>query len=109
MTPATNNHQHSYKRVRGKDNTYRCLDPHCSHFVTSEFLEGKAAACASCGEEFVISSKQLQLKRVLLKCANCKTRAEFGGKVIKPVEVKKAAGEALNATELEQELRKLIS
>jgi predicted Zn finger-like uncharacterized protein len=79
-------HLHQYKMVPHKTrrDLYMCINPHCTHRTQKQYLEGKAAECPICHNEFVISKAQLNKGRRVLKCDACKTRKHFGGRVIKP-------------------------
>lgn len=103
--PLKGKHLHTYKMVPHKTRTdlYMCTDAHCSHTINAQYLEGKAAACANCGEEFAIFKEQLTRHRKFLKCEKCKTRTTFGGKVIKLAPTL----DPLNLEDLGKELEKL--
>lgn len=103
--PLLPKHLHTYKMVPHQTRTdiYMCMDAHCSHRINKQYLEGKAAECPTCGAEFTISKVQLTRKRKILKCGDCKTRATFGGKVIKPI-----GTQPLDLDQLGTELEKII-
>lgn len=68
-------HLHSYKRDKQRRNCYLCTDPECSHYTTKDFLLGKAAACAQCGEKLILTAEILR-KRNPIRCNNCLRPAE---------------------------------
>lgn len=68
-----NGHLHKLKRVlRGNRRTkeFGCTHPHCSFLRHSDYLVGKAASCAYCEKEFIISRFALN-KHGLLHCEAC--------------------------------------
>lgn len=69
-------HLHTYKRVRHKTrkDLWMCNDPYCTNRTNRIFLEGKAARCPYCGEEFIITRRKLD-KQSLLHCDGCKRGA----------------------------------
>jgi len=66
---------HKYQRVRnhpkGRRDLFMCMDPHCKHRINAIWLDGRAAECYYCGEEFIITKKKLQ-KQGYLHCDNCR-------------------------------------
>lgn len=58
MKPA-NHILHRYQRSKANKNVYRCLHPDCSHYARKPLLEGKRAECGKCGEDFILTNKQL--------------------------------------------------
>lgn len=78
--PRSINHCHTYalyKRRSGKlakDKVFKCLDPHCYHFLEYERVLGKASHCNACGAEFILDYKALQ--SVYPRCLNCSNSKE---------------------------------
>ena len=67
-------HLCKFKRIlrNGKrTKEFACTHPHCNFTRQADYLVGKAASCAYCEKEFVISRRDLN-KQGLLHCENCK-------------------------------------
>ena len=74
-------HLHTYERIRDRPDYYRCIDPHCRHYIHKSLLLGKAAHCKYCGEEYTLTKYSLKLK--VPHCDNCTTLG-FGVRKPKP-------------------------
>lgn len=77
MSQGKVSHIHTYERSIRSKNTYRCIDPECSHFHTAEFLIGKKALCAKCHQPFLLERWMLIGKMsvktpLCLSCGNSK-------------------------------------
>ncbi len=71
-------HIHSYKRVDigvSKEYiVYRCILPHCSHYIVPTLVEGRESLCPRCGEVFIIGKSHLALANP--HCDNCIVKRE---------------------------------
>jgi len=61
-------HVHTFERIKGKPDQYRCVHPDCSHINSKELMLGKRAKCI-CGQEFYLDRYQLKLKNP--HCNDC--------------------------------------
>ncbi len=65
-------HVHTYERVRGNKNKYRCIDAECFHSSMREYLVGKLALCPLCKGEYTLSREHLYYNsHSRPKCLNC--------------------------------------
>jgi len=57
---------HIWKRSDKNKNYFKCLAPYCPTYKHKDFLEGKAAICPKCGNEFIMT--RAHLKRRIPVC-----------------------------------------
>lgn len=73
-------HVHRYIRTtlgRKKWPIHKCDLPDCSHYVSSELVEGKFSICHRCGTRFVLTRALLELaKPHCLRCTERKINPE---------------------------------
>lgn len=66
---------HKYqKKILGKDYlVYKCVNPGCSHYISSELVVGKIAVCFRCDNKFVVTQDQVRKGKEMLKlhCKPC--------------------------------------
>jgi hypothetical protein len=58
-------HFHKYERViLGKNNytVFRCILPHCTHYVREELASGKICLCNRCDEPMQLDGKMMKLR-----------------------------------------------
>lgn len=70
-------HRHMFKRIRGKNNRYKCIDPDCK-FVSNDaraVLSGKRALCPFCRNEFVIKASDFKYATLSCGCTRNKESA----------------------------------
>ena len=67
----TNRHLHTYERINGSKNRFRCIDPDCTHTSTKELLLGKRAMCVKCQQDCILTKEALRRKRVWCANRNC--------------------------------------
>lgn len=61
---------HTWVRMKGKKDLFRCSAPDCKQFKNIAWLEGKRAKCPLCSKDFILTSEQLRNKTP--RCQNCK-------------------------------------
>lgn len=61
-------HIHIY--VRRDRNTYKCADPHCTHWTNKKDLRGKASICAVCEVNEIVLRHE-ELRRAKPRCSAC--------------------------------------
>lgn len=76
--PKALKHLHTFIRDKSRTRTratgvvtFKCTDPKCWFYAVGERILGKAAICPYCGQEYVVTRFDLQLKRP--HCKNCTT------------------------------------
>lgn len=74
-TVKSKKHLHTYERMKDRPLFWRCVDPYCTHYTAKALVEGKAALCKYCGNQYIIDKYNLKLK--IPHCADC-TRLGFG-------------------------------
>lgn len=67
-------HLHTYQRVKGKRDVYKCIHPDCTHFTQKELIVGKRADCPFCHNSFVLSKEALRLAKP--HCSTCVVRPD---------------------------------
>lgn len=78
---------HTWIRMKGKKDLFRCAAPDCKQFKNKAWLEGKRACCPLCGMDFILTNEQLRnktprcnaCKRVVAKSATDNTLEEMLG------------------------------
>lgn len=65
-------HPHTYERIKGTKDRYRCIHPDCSHWIFKHMMRGKRATCV-CGNTFILTADSLLLKNP--HCENCHRNA----------------------------------
>ena len=50
----------------------KCTVPKCTHYIAQDLAIGRSTICWKCGNEFVLNSENVQLKRPL--CYECRKR-----------------------------------
>jgi len=63
-------HTHRYRRM--KTGTFRCILPGCRHYLTKEFAEGVMSNCYRCGQDFVLTKRNMKLETP--HCDSCTHR-----------------------------------
>ena len=54
-------HLHTYERIKGRPEYFRCIHPECNHYIHRDLLPNKLAMC-KCNTEFILTPQQLKLK-----------------------------------------------
>lgn len=67
---AKTKHLHTYERIKGRKDYFRCVSPECSHYIHKDLLPGKLAMC-KCHREYLLTSQNLKLKTP--HCDECTT------------------------------------
>ena len=62
-------HIHTYARIKKRPNQLRCLHPDCSHTTERDLAVGKRALCPFCGEQYILTWRELRLAKP--HCSNC--------------------------------------
>lgn len=65
---------HLYKRIKHKNgvkDTFRCMLPGCSHYITEDHIKNKLCVCYKCQTVFQLTAKLLS-DRVRFKCSDCR-------------------------------------
>jgi len=68
-------HTHQYRRIKQPPSNriiYRCMRPDCNHYLTPEFILGKASVCWQCKTDFVMDPYSTE--RQFPKCKDCRTK-----------------------------------
>ena len=69
------NHTHKYQKGslgRNKWPIHRCMIPNCSHYISTELVEGKSTICWRCGENLIMGKAQMRM--VKPHCSSCVER-----------------------------------
>lgn len=77
----TNRHLHTYVKsdTRHPDwakQIYRCTHPDCKHYIQAQFIIGKRASCAACGEPFIIPREQIKNAKLVGFCCSKAKKAK---------------------------------
>jgi adenylate kinase family enzyme len=73
-----NRHFHRFEKSPSrnpdwKKQIFKCIDPDCRHYTQAQFILNKRAACARCGELFIVEKAQIKNKSLVgLCCAKSK-------------------------------------
>lgn len=69
-------HVHSFVRVKGKKDQWRCNNPYCTYTVEKVYVEGKASLCGVCNIRETIMDRE-NLRRAIPRCDECSGRSEL--------------------------------
>lgn len=74
-------HFHTYERMKGNKDVFRCIHSECSHIQRKEMLLGKKATCPICESKFLLTAQDLHQKAArrprCIMCSGSKKAQDF--------------------------------